>query len=80
MNLLDFSFETVLKCKKNWFVNYGYCSFWSACYFIVKLNWVSSNIALEFTPEERPPMAITPLPVADVTIGWLYDFKGSPEI
>ena len=56
------------------------------------IDWVNSNIALEEKqllenilklPEfVSPPMAITPLPVGDVTIAGLHNFKGKfgPEI
>ena len=42
----------------------------------------NSNIALDIPPEKIPPMAITPLPVGDVTIANPSNFNGrfGPEI
>ena len=46
------------------------CSIFKVCSNLVhSIDWVNSNIALEsLDPDERPPIAITPLPVGDVTI------------
>ena len=45
------------------------CSICNVCSNLVhSIDWDNSNIALDLPPEERPPMAITPLPVGDVTI------------
>ena len=59
------------------------CSIFKVCSNLVHcIDWVSSNIALEKPPEEIPPMAITPLPVGDVTIACFTNPKGrlGPEI
>ena len=45
------------------------CSIFKVCSNLVhSIDWDNSNIALDLPPEEYPPMAITPLPVGDVTI------------
>ena len=56
------------------------CNVWSN--LVHSIDWDNSNIALEFLPEELPPIAITPLPVGDVTIVRCTNFNGKfgPEI
>ena len=59
------------------------CSICKVCSNLVHcIDWVSSNIALDLPPEERPPMTITPLPVGDVTIVRYSNANGKfgPEI
>ena len=59
---------------------------WSICNvcsnLVHSIDWVNSNIALDLPPEEYPPMAITPLPVGDVTIACSSNLNGrfGPEI
>ena len=53
------------------------CSIFKVCSNLVhSIDWVNSNIALEKPPKERPPMAITPLPVGDVTIACPLNLNG----
>ena len=59
------------------------CSIFKVCSNLVhSIDWDNSNIALDLPPEESPPMAITPLPVGDVTIACLANPNGKfgPEI
>ena len=59
------------------------CSICKVCSNLVhSIDWVNSNIALDLPLEEYPPMAITPLPVDDVTIAGYSNPKGrfGPEI
>ena len=59
------------------------CSISKLCSNLVHcIDWDSSNIALDLPSEEYPPMAITPLPVGDVTIVGYSNFNGrfGPEI
>ena len=60
------------------------CSICKVCSNLVhSIDWDNSNIALEYSPEAvSPPMAITPLPVGDVTIACPANPKGrlGPEI
>ena len=55
------------------------CPIFKVCSNLVhSIDWFNSNIALE----KYPPMAITPLPVGDVTIVGYSNAKGrfGPEI
>ena len=59
------------------------CSIFKVCSNLVhSIDWDNSNIALDLPPEELLPMAITPLPVGDVTIVRYSNFNGrfGPEI
>ena len=60
------------------------CPICNVCSNLVHfIDWVNSNIALEALPDSViPPMAITPLPVGDVTIAGRNNPKGKvgPEI
>ena len=59
------------------------CSICKVCSNLVhSIDWDNSNIALDLPPKEIPPMAITPLPVGDVTIAGLPNLNGrfGPEI
>ena len=59
------------------------CSIFKVCSNLVhSIDWDNSNIALDLPPEESPPMAITPLPVGDVTIVRCSNANGrfGPEI
>ena len=59
------------------------CSICKVCSNLVHcIDWDNSNIALDLPPEESPPMAITPLPVGDVTIVRCSNANGrfGPEI
>ena len=59
------------------------CSICKVCSNLVHcIDWVNSNIALDIPPVESPPMAITPLPVGDVTIACSANPNGrfGPEI
>ena len=60
------------------------CSICKVCSNLVHcIDGDNSNIALlNLDPDETPPIAITPLPVGDVTIACLVNSKGrfGPEI
>ena len=58
------------------------CLIFKVCSNLIhSIDWDNSNIALEYSPVP-PPMAITPLPVGDVTIACISNPSGrfGPEI